>query len=90
MDLWLDAWGLALILLVVSALDWCWLRWLHASMLRVIYHKCVSMRCQHGCNAWGAKSGILHAHARHNHISPSSHLIVAPSNFLVFNKLNTT
>jgi hypothetical protein len=37
-----------------------------------------SMRCQHGCNVWGAKSGILYAHARLNHISPSSHLLVCP------------
>jgi hypothetical protein len=32
--LWLDAPELALVLLVVSALNWCWLLWLHASLLR--------------------------------------------------------
>jgi hypothetical protein len=35
-----DAPGLALVLLVVSALDWCWLQWLHAFFLHVIYRKC--------------------------------------------------
>jgi hypothetical protein len=35
--------GLALVLLVVSALDWCWLQWLRASLLRVIYRKFASM-----------------------------------------------
>jgi hypothetical protein len=28
------------------------------------------------CNAWGVKSGILHAHAQLNHISPSNHLLI--------------
>jgi hypothetical protein len=37
--LWLDAPGLALVLLVVSGLDWCWLRWFRASLLCVIYRK---------------------------------------------------
>jgi hypothetical protein len=32
-----DAPGHALVLLVVSALDWCWLQRLHASWLHVIY-----------------------------------------------------
>jgi hypothetical protein len=41
--MWLDAPGLALVLLVVSALDWCWLWWLCAYMFRVIYRKYVSM-----------------------------------------------
>jgi hypothetical protein len=42
--LWLDASGLALVWLVVSAHDWCWLRWFRASLLRVIYYKYASMR----------------------------------------------
>jgi hypothetical protein len=42
--------GIALVLLVVNALDWCWLRRLRASLLHVIYRKCASMRCQHGCD----------------------------------------
>jgi hypothetical protein len=28
-----------LVLLVVSALDWCWLQRLYTSLLHVIYHK---------------------------------------------------
>jgi hypothetical protein len=40
--------------------------------------QCTSMRCQYGCNVWGAKSGILQAHARLNHISTSSHLLLCP------------
>jgi hypothetical protein len=35
--------GLALVLFVVSGLDWCWLRCLHAFLLRVIYRKYASM-----------------------------------------------
>jgi hypothetical protein len=42
-ELWLDAPGLALVLLIVSALDWCWLWWFHASWLHVIYRKYASM-----------------------------------------------
>jgi hypothetical protein len=41
--LWLDAPGLALVLLIVSALDWCWLRWLRAFLLDEIYHNYASM-----------------------------------------------
>jgi uncharacterized membrane protein YuzA (DUF378 family) len=41
--MWLDALGLALVLLVVSALNWCWLWWFRASLLRVIYRKDASM-----------------------------------------------
>jgi uncharacterized membrane protein YuzA (DUF378 family) len=41
--LWLDAPGLALVLLVVSALDWCWLRLFHTSLLCAIYRKYASM-----------------------------------------------
>jgi hypothetical protein len=40
--------------------------------------QCVSIRCQHGRNVWGTKSGILHAHARLNHISPLSYLLICP------------
>jgi hypothetical protein len=40
----LDAPGLALVLLIVSALDWCWLWWFHVSLLHVIYRKYTSMR----------------------------------------------
>jgi hypothetical protein len=41
--LWLDAPGLALVLVEVSGLDWCWLWRLHTSLLHVIYRKSVSM-----------------------------------------------
>jgi hypothetical protein len=48
----LDAPELALLLLGVSALDFCWLWRFLTSLLRVVYHKYVSMRHQHKCNAW--------------------------------------
>jgi hypothetical protein len=32
-----------LVLLIVSGLDWCWLRWLHMALLRMIYHKYASI-----------------------------------------------
>jgi hypothetical protein len=67
---WLDAPGLALVLPVVTALDWCWLRWLLVSWLRVVYRKCVSLRHQHNCNAWGAKSGMLHDYTQLTHTNP--------------------
>jgi hypothetical protein len=35
--------GIALVLLVVSGLDWYWLRRLHTSLLRVIYLKYATM-----------------------------------------------
>jgi hypothetical protein len=41
--LWLDAPGLALVLVEVSGLDWCWLRRLHMFLLHVIYGKSASM-----------------------------------------------
>jgi hypothetical protein len=36
----------------------------------VVYHKYASMRHQHKCNAWGAKSTMLHDRAQLNHINP--------------------
>jgi hypothetical protein len=54
--LWLDAPGLALILLKVSGFDWCWLQRFLASVLRVIYHKDAHMSHEYQCNAWGEKA----------------------------------
>jgi hypothetical protein len=69
---------LALVLLVVTALDWCWLRLFLTSLLRVIYCKYTRMRYQHKCNAWGAKSGILDAHAQLTRGTLTSHLLIYP------------
>jgi hypothetical protein len=41
---WWDAPRLALVLLVVTGLDWCWRRGFLESLLRGIYHKDASMR----------------------------------------------
>jgi hypothetical protein len=56
----LDALGLALVLLEVSGLDWCWLRRFLESLLYVIYRKCASMTCQHGCNVWGGAKMVYY------------------------------
>jgi hypothetical protein len=63
-------WGLALVLLGVNALDLCWLQRYLGSLLHVAYRKYVRMRHQYKCNAWGAKSDILHDHVQLNHIYP--------------------
>jgi hypothetical protein len=81
---WLDAPGLALLLLRVSALDLCWLRWLLTSLLHVVYRKYASMRHEHKYNAWGAKSNMLHDHAQLNHINPYKPFTKLPLAFLVF------
>jgi hypothetical protein len=81
---WLDALGLALVLLAVSALDWCWLRQFLASLLRVVYRKHASMRDQHKCNAWGVKSGMLHDQAQLNYVNPYKPFTNLPLSFLVF------
>jgi hypothetical protein len=57
--MWLDAPGLALVLLGVSVLDWCLLRRTLAPWLHVVYRKYVSMRHQYKCNAWDAKSNMI-------------------------------
>jgi hypothetical protein len=81
---WLDASGLALVLLVVTALDWCWLQRFLASLLRVVYRKYASMRHQYKCNAWGANSGMLHAHAQLTRGNPYKTFTNLPLTFLVF------
>jgi hypothetical protein len=68
-EYWLNAPGLALLLLGVSALDLCWLRRFLMSLLHVVYRKYASMRHQHKCNAWGAKYKMLHDHEYLNHIN---------------------
>jgi hypothetical protein len=60
---WLDAQELALVLLVVTAIDWCWLWRLLVSWLSVVYRKYASMRHQHNCNALDANSDMLHDYA---------------------------
>jgi hypothetical protein len=39
-------------------------------LLHVVYHKYASLRHQHKCNTWGAKSNMLHDHEQLNHIGP--------------------
>jgi hypothetical protein len=57
---WLDASGLALVLLVFTGFDWCW-RWgFLESVLCVIYHKDARMSHEYQCNAWGVKSDMMH------------------------------
>jgi hypothetical protein len=60
---WLDAPGLALVLLGVNALDLCWFRRFLGALQHVAYHKYAHMRHQHKCNAWGVKSSMMHTHA---------------------------
>jgi hypothetical protein len=76
--------GLALLMFDVSALDWCWLRWFLVSLLRVVYHKYVSMRHQHKCNTWGVKSNAMHDHVQLNHINPYKPFTNLLLSFLVF------
>jgi hypothetical protein len=56
----LDALRLALVLLAVTDLDWCWLRRFLESVLHVIYRKDARMSHEYQCNAWGAKSDKMH------------------------------
>jgi hypothetical protein len=58
---------LALVLLVVTGLDWCWLRRFLKSLLHVAYRIHACMRHLHNCNAWGAKSGMLSDYAQLTH-----------------------
>jgi hypothetical protein len=76
--------GLALVLLGVNALDLCWLRRFLGSLLRVAYHKYVRMRHQYKCNAWGAKSDMLHDHVQLNRVNPYKPFTNLPLAFLVF------
>jgi hypothetical protein len=82
--MWLDALGLALVLLGVSVLDWCWLRRFLACWLHVVYRKNASMRHQYKCNAWDAKSNILHDCVQLNHLNPYKLFTKLPLAFLVF------
>jgi hypothetical protein len=50
----------------------------------VVCHKYASMRHQHKCNAWGAKSGMLHGHAPLNHVNPYKPFTNLPLAILVF------
>jgi hypothetical protein len=85
---WLDASGLALVLLIVTALDRCWLRRLLVSCLRVIYRKYTSMRHQHNCNVWDAKSDMMHDYAQLTHTNTYKPLTSLPLAFLVFSQFN--
>jgi hypothetical protein len=40
------------------------------SLLRVAYHNYAHMRHLPKCNAWGAKSGMLHDYAQLTHTNP--------------------
>jgi hypothetical protein len=68
--MWVDAPGLAMVLLGVNALSLCWLRRFLRSLLRVAYCKYARMRHQHKYNAWGAKSDMLHDYAQLTHTNP--------------------
>jgi hypothetical protein len=76
---------LALVLLGVSILDWCRLWRFLVSMLRVAYRKYASMRHQYKCNAWGAKSIMLHDH---EHVNPYKPFTNLPLAFLMFEQFN--
>jgi hypothetical protein len=76
--------GLALVLLGVNALDLCWLWRFLRSLLYVAYRKYAHMRHQHKCNAWSAKSDMLHDHVHLNHINPYKPFTNLPLVFLVF------
>jgi hypothetical protein len=70
--------------LLLSIANLCWLWHFLGSLLRVVYHKYVSMRHQHNCNAWGAKSGKMHNHAQPTHFNPYKLFTNLPLTFLVF------
>jgi hypothetical protein len=82
--LWLNAPGLSLVLLVATALDWCWLRRSLGSFLLVAYRNYAHMRHQHKCNVWGAKSGKLHDYAHLTHTNPYKPFPNLSLSFLVF------
>jgi hypothetical protein len=77
------------VLLVVIALDWCWLRRFLVSWLRVVYRKYASVGHQQYCNAWGAKSDMLHDYAQVTHTNPYKPFTNLPLAFLVFSQLNS-
>jgi hypothetical protein len=80
--------GTCLVLLVVTALDWCWLRRLLVSWLRVAYRNYASMRHQHNCNARGTKSGKMHNHGQPIHVNPYKLITNSPLVFLVLKQFN--
>jgi hypothetical protein len=50
----------------------------------MIYRKRAGISHYHKCNAWGAKSGMLHAHAQLNPINPLQAIYeFAPSIFSI-------
>jgi hypothetical protein len=84
MEWWLDTLGLALVLLGINALGLCWFLCFLGSLLCVAYHKYACMRHQHKCNAWGAKSDMLHDYAQLTHSNPYKSFTNLPLAFLVF------
>jgi hypothetical protein len=84
MEWWLYAPGLALVLLVVTGLNWCWLRRFLASWLRVVYQKYAYMTQQYKCNAWGAKSSMQHDYKQLTHTNPYKPFTNLPLAFLAF------
>jgi hypothetical protein len=72
-----------MVLLVVTGPDWCRIRWFLTSLLRVVYRKYASMRPQHKCDVWDAKSGMLHAHAQLTRGNPYKPFTNLPLSFLV-------
>jgi hypothetical protein len=51
------------------------------SWLHVVCRKYVSVRHQHNCNVWGAKSDMLHDYAQLTHTNPYEPLLVYPYHF---------
>jgi hypothetical protein len=82
--------GLPFVLLAVSALDSCWLQWLLAYLLCMLYCKYASMRHQNKCNAWGAKGGMLNDQVQVNHITPYKAFTNLPLAFYYFSNLIMT
>jgi hypothetical protein len=77
-----------MVLLVVTGLDWCWLRRFLESLLLVAYRNYARMRHQYKCKAWGAKSSTLHDYAHLTHTTPCKPFTNLPLTFLVFYQFN--
>jgi hypothetical protein len=73
-----------IVLLIATALDWCCLRRLLGSLLLVAYRNYARMRHKHKCNAWDAKSEMLHDYAHLTHTNPYKPFTNLSLAFLVF------
>jgi hypothetical protein len=80
----LDALWLALVLLEVSVLDWCWLWWFLASLLPMIYRNTQGWDIKITAMYGGAKSNMPHDREQLNHLNPYKLFTKLPLAFLVF------